>query len=276
MIKIQNIYSLLLLFLLLLPPTFTYGSEYYSNQQETISSSKWIAIKNGDKLTLFSDGLLVRNDIPSENNRVRTIAKLPKNITVTVKKLYSDWTNIEWYSTTEKKIKHGWVATVQLQSRAGKHISLEKSLNQAFKNLSDAERYMNEMQVSMKEKKYDDVIAWATNAISAFFICEDTSPGTFNHQICAAYALRGMAYSMLNNEKNAIADITEAMHYDKDMSPNLYYIRGLAYEKAGYYSKAKADYLIQKRKALAIKNEKTVIMLNERIQHLDKLLQKAK
>ena len=56
-----------------------------------------------------------------------------------------------------------------------------------------------------------------------------------------AYSNRGIAYSELGNNEDAIADFTRALRIDPDYA-NAYNNRGLSYQKLGNYNDAIADY----------------------------------
>lgn len=233
-------------------------------------------INTGDKLNLYTAAIVVRDDYLDTRNKVKAVATLPIGTEVIVKSLNNDWTYIEWFSKTSNKYKSAWASTTALCVSSGA-CSIEKTMGRIGGQMHET-KYTNEAYDLMKNGNYLQAIEKATTGLNALFsvisIKNDSNFPDIDERIAFGFFVRGSSYAMLNESHQAIKDLTESINYK--VLNSSYAMRGLNYEKLGYYSKAKADFIKAKQTAIAEQNEEQIIYLNERIKNLDILINKAK
>ena len=233
-------------------------------------------INTGDKLKLYTAAIVVRDECLDTRNKTTAVATLPIGTEVIVRTLNNDWTYIEWFSKVNNKYKSAWASTTALCTSSGA-CNIEAAMGRIGGQLYET-NYVYTAHDLNKNKDYLQAIDKATCGLNALFsmasIKNDSEFSDIDEKIAFGFFARGSAYAMLNEPYQAVKDLTESINY-KVLNAS-YTMRGLNYEKLGYYSKAKADFLKAKQEAIADQNEQQVIFLNESIKFLDTQIQKAK
>lgn len=225
--------------------------------------------------------LLVRSSNPTDNkNFSRPLATLPVGIKVYILFDEQNWTNIKWYSTSSKEYKYGWIPTIWANLMTQKQ-SLNEVLKIGISNISSLNDLSDEMHYLINKNQNEDALEIANKIISNIFVFTDITKKpvdkTLKSMLTTAYLTKAN-YFMLEGKdyKSALNCIDEAIYYDNNTIPLLYYLKGLIYEEQGYYSKAKNCYLKEKTRSVTNQNEGYMIKLNERINYANKMINLAR